>query len=390
MKKFLCLLLVMIMVCGLCACGNNKDNPDATAPGEPVNQDISNKIDVNDNEELQMLEYYNIGDLQGKIKNTYKHYTYYTFEVDDKLYEYDSATDVGVEDEYIIYDISKYNSVISYNENVIVVDDKDGNLIALAISNKNKTKHTAKFNPIAIKNVKVENLWQCKADEKENWVSVIYKQNNDIMYFVKQFDGKTLSSGKLETIMDDEDKAFGLCDYIVAASGELFALNKERQMRTLELRVWLQDDGEYQFNCYLTNYNFDIFDNWTRWVKLDHSFQWAVVQSSDDSMVNFYIRTGEWPNQKMELLDKIKLPESYTAKDIAETYEVLNASIIMFADGEYYKLKHSFSGQGFNEEPKWEKMSGLTKAIQDKVVGLYGPWITVLEPSGTLYTYNHV
>ena len=292
MKRILSLLLMLIMLLGLCACGNRND-PDAIAPGEPVeNHDISNAIKVNQNEELQLLEYYNIGDLQGKIKNTYKHYTYYAFEVDGKLYEYDSATDVGVKDEYIIYDISKYNSVIAYNENVIVVDDEDGNLIALAISKKDKKKHTVTINPIKLKDIKIHELWQCKADEKENWIAVVYRKDNQIMYSVQKFNGDVIQAGHINDIMDEEDQKFGLCDYLVANSGELFGLNEKSELRTFEFRVWKDDDKKYNINCYLIEYNFDQFNSWTRFVKLDHSFQWAVIHSDNDALVKFYIRIG--------------------------------------------------------------------------------------------------
>lgn len=390
MKRILSLLLMLIILLGLCACGNRND-PDATAPGEPVeNHDISNAIKVSQNEELQLLEYYNIGDLQGKIKNTYKHYTYYAFEVDGNLYEYDSATDVGVKDEYIIYDISKYNSVISYNENVIVVDDEDGNLIALATSKKDKKKHTVTISPIKLKDIKTHELWQCKADEKENWISVVYKKDNQIMYSVQKFNGDVIQAGNINDIMDEEDQEFRLCDYLVANSGELFALNEKRELRTFEFRVWKDDNKKYNINCYLIEYNFDQFNNWTRFVKLDHSFQWAVIHSDNDALVKFYIRTGKWPDQKMELVDTIQMPESYKAQDIAETYEVLNATIVVFADGEYYKLDHSFNNQGFNRAPYWEKLSGLTKVAKDKEVATYGPWITIAESDGKVYTYNHV
>lgn len=386
MKRILSLLLSVVMLLGLCACGN-KNNPDATAPGEPIEQEAT--ICVNDNEELQLLDYYNIEELQGNIDSLYKHYTYYAFESDGKLYEYDSATPIETKDEYVVYDL-KENTVLSYNETAIVIQDKNDTLTALVPSNKNVKKHTAKINTISIEGIKPHEFWQCEADEKQNWVSVVYKQNDNIMYTVYQFDGTIVDSGNIQTIMDEKAQEFKLSDYVYSNDGEIFALNEHSAIRTFELRVWRNEEKEYTINCYLNDYGFDKFNDWSTWIKLDHSFQWALINNADPNVVNFYQRTGNLDNYQMNKIGSVELPSECKDKTIAACYSVLNATIVMFSDNQYYKLDHAFEGKEFSREPSWTKLAGLSKIAYDKEVFLYGPWLCVLESDGKLYTYNHI
>ena len=398
MKKILCIILSLIFVLSLCACGNTKDNkePDTNPPvnSEQTNEDAPMYPEDFQNKELTLIEDSNIETLQGKIDAYYQSHTYRLLKVGNSLYEYNGADDLTQEDSYCLYDISDYNSVVYYKANgmskdsTIVVDDKDGKLTAIIAIKRDAKTHTVKINKISLDDIKAEEIVECESSNENNVITVVYKRNNQIKYLIKYLDGKVFQSGNIEDLIEEEDKAYGLSDFIYANKDYLYALNDKHEIRTFELRCWKQDDDKYWTACYINDINLNTLEGWNKFVSLTSAQTAIVCQDNEPDTLKAYIQVGDWSNHKYDLAGSIKLPKTYTGANIKETYELLNQVIVRFDDGEYYLLNCAFGEKEMRYPLSWTKLSGFTNIAKDYQIDMYGADMCLLSSDGKLYLYS--
>lgn len=383
------------MLFSLCACEsdnqptdtNSADTQSATVSKNEYNG--NKEIKTVSNADVELLTNSNIDELQGKIEAYYENYSFCAFKVGNKLYEYYSMDIDDDKNLYVCYDLGECASIVSYGETAIVVERIDGTVEVLVPINKDNEQHTAELITFTLDCLAAEDIQQCKANEQKEWMYVVYTQNNNVYYTLYSLNGTTISTGKISDIMDEQDKAYGLNDFVQAEENELFALNDKSELRTFELSpMYLQSSNKYVLKYSMKNYGFEPLTNVDKWIQVAYDHRFVVSHNGDDQKLHFYERVETENGFETKFCADINIPTGYTTEDIVAHCSVSNSALIRFSDGEYYYLQYMFTADGPEGEPEWYKLSGFTKVAENSVVSSYGPWIGMLTDGGEFYTYS--
>ncbi len=389
MRKRVGVMLACVVLCALCACSNKESQKkgEDNTQDDKLEENVQADVEVNTSEEVVLVEDFNIETIQGRIDEYRSYYTFDAFFVDGILYEYDEAnTD---ENMYTCWNIGEYKSIISYNENVCVVENLDSTVTAYVALSKNN--HVCETQKIVLP-ITADQFILCEAESEENWISLTYSKEGQFYYWVTQLTGEVLGSGNITSIMDQEDAAFGVTKLInTTACTErdhefLFALNAENELRTFEVRVTAINDT-YYIDCYLNDENFGELQDVDKWVELSLSCNLIASKSGDDDNLHFY--EGNLIDEDLEFVCKIQLPEGQKTGNIAQSYRGFDWNLIEFDNGDYYKLYYNnvfSSSRDENVLPIWYKMEGLSNLATDyKQICTYRIGIGMLTEDGYFY-----
>lgn len=351
MKKILCLVLSIVLVLSLVACGNKEE-------------EILAKYDSVD-----------IADIQGKISDVFYTLDYTAINVNGEMREYDPyAEQAG---QYISYDLGDCKDIVVYSENVVVVEQKDGKLKTIVVLRDEDAKtcktHEIKYD-VDAKDFAYADCYDYT--EGEESVVLVYKDGSDFKYYIHDLNGTEISKGDWSDIYEEyDDEDFVIDQIVYTSNGDAYALNKDKEIRGLDFygsSIDGFDSGSAEI------------DDIDEWLAINFTVDVIVTHSNDDKNVYFYHKGEERYAQS----GKIELPKSYKTSDIKTVLELYKGLFIEFEDGEYYTCSYDqdFGTGEVSGEVKWENIDDFKKAAGSGTLIEMAGQLCVLK-DGTFYQY---